>query len=95
MKLAQRQVKTRAELGDIGKRRKELEELEAQLAKDTKTAIVHARRDKVPITEAADLVGLERTTIYQVYDKRPQTPRQPSPKSRRSARTAAPVAAAA
>ena len=88
MKLAERQVETRTELDEIGKRRKELEELEKLLAEDTKTAIAHARRDKVPITEAADRVGLERTTIYQVYDNREKAAGKTSSNGRRPARSA-------
>jgi hypothetical protein len=72
-----REAKTRRELASIGRRRKRLRKMEEELAADTKTAISHARRDNVPITEAADLVGLERTTIYQVYE-RAETDSQPA-----------------
>lgn len=85
---------TRRELDLIGRRRKKLRKLEEDLAKDTKTAISHARRDKVPMTEAADRVALERTTIYQVYDT-PKETGKPSTNGRRSARSARAAAAAA
>jgi DNA-binding NtrC family response regulator len=88
------QATTRRELDAIGRRRKKLRKLEEELARDTKKAISHARRDNVPMTEAADRVGLERTTIYQVYDT-PQATSQPSSNGRGSARPSQPASVAA
>lgn len=82
------ETKTRRELAAVGRRRKKLRKMEEDLAKDTATAISHARRDKVPITEAAELVGLERTTIYQVYNGGSDGSRQTATKDRGSARSA-------
>lgn len=53
-------------LAGIGRRRARLKAREAELAKDTEEALT-AARGIVPTTEAADLVGLHRTTVYQQY----------------------------
>jgi transcriptional regulator of acetoin/glycerol metabolism len=61
-------TKLRDELTEIGIRRKTQVENIGELARATERAVKRAR-GKIPAVEIADLVGLERTTIYRVYFK--------------------------
>jgi transcriptional regulator of acetoin/glycerol metabolism len=59
----------REELAALGIRRRTQVENVGELARATEKAVRRAR-GKIPATEIADLVGLERTTIYRVYFKK-------------------------
>ena len=54
-------------LDGLGKRRKKLEEDEAKLRKDIEEALPAVKIAGVSRSEAADRIGLNRTTLYQVY----------------------------
>lgn len=41
--------------------------MEEELAEDIREALPSARVARVPMEEAADRLGLNRTTLYQVY----------------------------
>lgn len=56
----------RAYLTDLGKRRKRHNQDKGRLADET-TRAVKLAEGRIPTTELADLIGLERTTIYRVY----------------------------
>jgi len=56
----------RAILAELGRRRERLRGGEEVLADETKKAIKRAI-GVLPMTEVADLVGLDRTTLYKVY----------------------------
>jgi hypothetical protein len=60
--------KLRADLAELGRLRKEQDVNVGELARATRTRVMRAR-GKIPATEIADLVGLERTTLYRVYFK--------------------------
>lgn len=59
--------RVRAELRKIGERRAEVKAEDARLAEDTARAIKRARRARLPMTEVAALVGLDRTYLYRGY----------------------------
>lgn len=63
--MTRRQAEQR--LDGLGRRRKKLEEAEVKLRKDIEAALPRTKIAGVPHTEAADRIGLNRTTIYQVY----------------------------
>lgn len=54
-------------LREIGRRRRREGENAARLALDTEAALKRARVEKVSMTEAAKLVGLDRTSVYRTY----------------------------
>lgn len=56
----------RAELDELGRRRKAQEAGDRKLAKEIRTAVAKARH-KVPATEIADRLQMHRTTFYRVY----------------------------
>lgn len=56
----------REELREIGERRKAHVAAGKKLVDDTRTAIKRAK-GAVPMTEIADLVDLERTSMYHTY----------------------------
>lgn len=68
----------RRRLSSLGKRRKKQATVEQALADDIREALAAARLAKVPMEEAATRLGLNRTTLYQVYLDEPQRPRQPA-----------------
>lgn len=53
----------RKRLRALGRRRKRLRKSEERLAKDT-AAELRETRDLLPVTEAAELVGVHRTTAH-------------------------------
>lgn len=57
----------RQRLSKLGKRRKKQAAAERELADDIREAVAAARLAKVPMGEAATRLGLNRTTLYQVY----------------------------
>lgn len=58
----------RRTLDALGKRRKKLRKMQDELAEDIREAMPDVRLCKsIPIEEAAQRLGLNRTTIYQVY----------------------------
>jgi hypothetical protein len=67
----------RRKLRACGKRRKSLKRNEELLAEDIREAVAAARLARVPMEEAAELLDLNRTTIYQVYLDQPDS-RQPA-----------------
>lgn len=60
-------VSVRQKLDRIGKRRAAQEAREEKLAVDTEKVLAEARKEGVPVTEAAKRTGLHRTTLYRVY----------------------------
>jgi DNA-binding phage protein len=58
--------KLRDELQEIGRRRDDLSTDQAKLARDTRLALRRAR-GRLPVTEMARLVGLERSSLYRTY----------------------------
>lgn len=56
----------RSILAELGRRRIKLRGGEDALAEETKKAIKRAI-GVLPMTEVAELVGLDRTTLYKVY----------------------------
>lgn len=54
-------------LSSLGKRRKKRDRDGEALAKDIKEALAAARVAGIPMEEAAKRLGLNRTTLYQVY----------------------------
>lgn len=56
----------KAELRELGKRRQSLDKDEATLAAEVERALRRAY-GKISVTEAADLLGMHRTTVYRVY----------------------------
>lgn len=59
--------KVRAELRKLGKRRERQGQAARKLAAETAAAVRRARQAKVPVTETARLIGLERSSIYHTY----------------------------
>lgn len=57
----------RAKLGALGNRRKEHGKAEDELREEVREAVAEARLAKLPMQEVADLLDLNRTTLYQVY----------------------------
>lgn len=68
----------RRRLSTLGKRRKKRKTEDEQLVGDIKEALAAARLAGIPMEEAATRLGLNRTTLYQVYLDQPE-PRQPEP----------------
>lgn len=61
-------IRYRAELAEIGERRKGLAAREKELQQDTKRVLRLATRvGGVPVAEAARLAGLNRSTVYELY----------------------------
>lgn len=58
--------KIEQELRALGRRRKKMQSDEAELVRDMETTLKRAY-GKVPVAEAARLVGVHRTTVYRVY----------------------------
>jgi hypothetical protein len=56
----------RQRLRQIGKRRQRQRDADAKLQADTRILLRQAR-DRIPTSEAAALVGLTRSTVYEVY----------------------------
>lgn len=56
----------REELRALGERRKVVAKDESKLASDVERVLRRAY-GKVPVSEAADLLGIHRTTVYRVY----------------------------
>lgn len=56
----------REELAELGRRRKAQEEGDAELAREV-TKVLKRAFGKVTVSEAADLLGMHRTTVYRVY----------------------------
>lgn len=65
-KQVERAREVRRELRAIGRARKRLKRSEQDLHERTQKGLADAR-GVVPVTEAADLVDLHRTTVYQTY----------------------------
>lgn len=57
----------RRRLSALGKRREKLRKLEEELAEEISGLLPAARLSKVSMEEAAKRLGLNRTTLYQVY----------------------------
>lgn len=56
----------RADLKELGKRRKALDKDTLKLSNDVERALKRAQGE-VSVTEAAKLLGMHRTTVYRVY----------------------------
>lgn len=56
----------RAMLTDLGERRRRHDAEGVKLAQEIREAL-EATDGVVPLTEAADLLGIHRTTLYRVY----------------------------
>lgn len=56
----------RRRLADLGARRRAHDEAGAALAKEIRRALV-ATDGVIPLTEAAELLDIHRTTLYRVY----------------------------
>lgn len=61
------QVGIRETLGTLGERRRTLNEEQSQLRDQIRMAVGWAVEEEVSITEAAELLGLNRSTIYDFY----------------------------
>lgn len=68
----------RRRLNALGKTRKKRKAEDEQLVGDIKEALAAARLAGIPMEEAANRLGLNRTTLYQVYLD-PSEPREPEP----------------
>lgn len=55
-------------LDELGQRRVQNDADGKKIAKETKAALKRARREKVPVSEVADRLGVHRTTLYRVYE---------------------------
>jgi DNA-binding NtrC family response regulator len=64
---ASRQADIRKELSSLGTRIAQLRQEEEELARDIKRGLTKAQRVNIPMTEAADLLGVHRTTLYRAY----------------------------
>jgi transcriptional regulator of acetoin/glycerol metabolism len=56
----------RARLAELGERRQQMEDQDAELAAEIREALA-AAKGHVSTTEAATLLKMHRTTIYRVY----------------------------
>jgi hypothetical protein len=65
-------AEVRRKLDALGKRREKLRKMEEELAEDIVSVLPGVKVSSVPMEEAADRLGLNRTTIYQVYLPRVQ-----------------------
>lgn len=68
----------RRRLNNLGKTRKKRKAEDTRLVEDIKEALAAARLAGIPMEEAAKRLGLNRTTLYQVYLDSPE-PREPEP----------------
>lgn len=59
--------RVRVRLDQLGRRRKRRDHDIETLAEEIKETLAAARVTGVPMTEAAKRLGLNRTTLYQVY----------------------------
>lgn len=59
--------RVRAELREIGERRKQQKLDEEALARDTARVVKRARNTSLPVTEVARLVGLDRAWLYRGF----------------------------
>lgn len=59
--------RAREALRKVGSRRGRLNKQTDSLRRDTKRALVRAKKASIPVTEAATLVGVSRSTAYEVY----------------------------
>jgi DNA-directed RNA polymerase specialized sigma24 family protein len=57
----------RTKLKAVGKKRQRVKNMQRELQDETRKAMEQARREEVPITEAARLAGLHRGTVYELY----------------------------
>ncbi len=57
----------REELRALGTRREQRDEQDAELTKEINEALAKIGRVNIAKTEAADLLGVHRTTLYRVY----------------------------
>lgn len=55
-------------LDELGQRRAQNDADDKEISKEIKAALKRVRREKLPISEAADRLGIHRTTLYRVYD---------------------------
>lgn len=69
----------RRRLTSLGKRRKKQDAASETLKDDIKEAVAAARLAGIPMEEAAQRLGLNRTTIYQVYLDTADPQRQSAP----------------
>lgn len=67
------QPSIREELRRIGKRRETLKAKDEELARDAEEVLKRAHGE-VPVTEAANLTKMHRTTVYRVYLGQGHTP---------------------
>lgn len=56
----------RQKLRQLGKRRQRQRDADHKLQQDTRL-LLRVARDRIPTSEAAALVGLTRSTVYEVY----------------------------
>lgn len=56
-----------ADLRSLRKRREANEAREEKWAEDTVAVLKRCREEGFPITDAADEIGLERSTLYRTY----------------------------
>lgn len=68
----------RRRLNALGKARKKRKAEDEKWTEDVKEALAAARLASIPMEEAAERLGLNRTTLYQVYLD-PSEPRQAEP----------------
>jgi DNA invertase Pin-like site-specific DNA recombinase len=68
----------RRRLNSLGKTRKKRRAEDERLVDDIKEALAAARLAGIPMEEAAKRLGLNRTTLYQVYLD-PSDRREPKP----------------
>lgn len=68
----------RRRLNALGKKRKKRKTEDERWTEDVKEALSAARLAGIPMEEAADRLGLNRTTLYQVYLD-PSDRREPEP----------------
>jgi transcriptional regulator of acetoin/glycerol metabolism len=57
----------RAELKALGERRARRDEEDVELTKEINAALAKISKANIAKTEAADLLGVHRTTLYRVY----------------------------
>lgn len=68
----------RRRLNALGNTRKKRKAEDEKLVGEIKEALAAARLAGIPMEEAANRLGLNRTTLYQVYLD-PSEPREPEP----------------
>lgn len=72
------QGQARRRLNALGKRRKKRNAQDEKWTEDVKQVLAEARVAGIPMEEAATRLGLNRTTLYQVYLDSPDQ-REPEP----------------